>query len=177
MISLADLQAYIGAADVGVDEEAVLTDLEVRAVALVEKATGRFFGASASYTYYLEGGGGLSLYLPDEVTAVASISYRENLSEAFADLDSDQWERNGTELLRVDGLEWPYGRSTVKVVATRGYAADAEPGAIRQLVMDLVNWQYRAGRKLALEDVGSPDVAAVKGWDRVIGMFRGPMYG
>jgi hypothetical protein len=95
--------------------------------------------------------------------------------------DDYEWVQSSThapsEFLRVNGLAWPDGRALVKIVATRGYATDAEPGPIRQLVLDLVNWQYRAGRKLALEDVGSPDVAAVKGWDRVIGLYRGPLYG
>ena len=37
--------------------------------------------------------------------------------------------------------------------------------------------QAPKGRKLTLEDVGSPDVGAVKGWDRTIGMYRGLLCG
>lgn len=182
MISLADLKAYLGGS-FSTDDDAILTDLEERAVALVERATGRFFGASGSKTYTLEGSGDTSVWVGDAITAVASVSIRDQVGEDWTALTSDDYEwvlasaHSPSEFLRADGLSWPDGRALVKIVATRGYAGDDEPGPIRQLVMDLVNWQYRAGRKLTLEDVGSPDVAAVKGWDRVIGLYRGPLYG
>ena len=176
MISLADLKAYLGGSFTAADEE-VLTDLESRAVALVERATGRYFGASESHTYTLEGPGDGSVWVNDTLSAVTSVSVRGAVGEDWTLLDTDDYERYGSEFLRADGLAWPDGRALVQIVATRGYATDAEPGPIRQLVMDLVNWQDRAGRKLTLEDVGSPDVGAVKGWDRVIGMYRGFLCG
>lgn len=176
MISSADLQAYLGGSFTAGDIT-ILTDLEERAVALVERATGRYYGASGSYTYYPEGTGDLSVWIPDEITAVGSVSVRGAVGEDWTVLDSTDYEQSGKEFLRADGLAWPEGRRLIKIVATRGYATDAEPGPIRQLVLDLVNWQFRAGRKLTLEDVGSPDVAAVKGWDRTISLYRGPLYG
>ena len=181
MFSDAQLLAYIGPnGAIGTAEATILGEIEERTVALVQRATGRFFGASGSYTFWLEGGAGTVIYLPDDVTAVASVSYRSQLSEDWTALESDQWEwhsENSRQILRVDGLEWPEGPSTVKVTATRGYATDAEPGEIRQLVLDLVSWQFRAGRNLSLEDLGSPDVGRVQGWDRVVNLFRGPLYG
>jgi len=177
MISPADLKLYIGAVDDGADAEAILTDLETWAVSIVQQATGRFFGASESHTYYLEGDGEQILYLPDDFTAVASVSERSTLASAWSALAATDYEMFGRELLRLDGGDWPVGRALVQATVTRGYSVGAEPGPIRQLVMDLVNWQYRAGRKLALDDLGSPDVGRVKGWDRVVSMYRGPLYG
>lgn len=176
MISLADLKAYLGGSFTTADE-AILTDLEERAVALVERATGRYFGASESHTYTLEGPGDGSVWVNDTLSAVTSVSVRDAVGEDWTALETDEYERYGSEFLRADGLAWPDGRALVQIVATRGYATDAEPGPIRQLVLDLVNWQYRAGRKLTLEDVGSPDIGAVKGWDRTIGMYRGLLCG
>ena len=69
------------------------------------------------------------------------------------------------------------GDALIQVVATRGYATGAEPMPIRTLVKDLVNFQYRAGRKLFLEAGGAPDVSQVPGWDRTIAMYRAPLYG
>ena len=176
MISLADLKAYLGGTFTTADE-AILTDLEERAVALVERATGRYFGASGSHTYTLEGSGDTSVWVNDTLSAVTSVSTRDAVGEDWTALESDDYEQYGSEFLRASGLAWPDGRALVQIVATRGYATDAEPGPIRQLVLDLVNWQFRAGRKLTLEDVGSPDVAAVKGWERTIGLYRGLLCG
>jgi hypothetical protein len=177
VIALADLKLYIGAVEDGDDADDILTDLEVRAVALVERATGRFWGASEAHTYTLEGTADYSIYVPEDLTAVTSVSVRDAATEEWTALATDDWERYGREFLRADGEMWPSGRATVKIVATRGYGTGAEPGEVRQLVLDLVNWQYRAGRKLALDDVGSPDIGRVKGWDRIINFYRGPLYG
>ena len=178
MISLADLKLYIGALEDGDDADDVLTDLELWAVEEVERATGRFFGASGFVTWTLRGDGGVSLYLPDAVTAVASVSYRGALYEAFTALTvTTEYVLSGQQIYRVDGGTFPDGDALVQVVATRGYAAGAEPYPIRTLVKDLVNFQYRAGRKLFLESGGSPDVSQVPGWDRTIAMYRAPLYG
>lgn len=183
MISLADLKAYLGGS-FSTDDDAILTDLEERAVALVERATGRFFGASGSKTYTLEGSGDTSVWVGDAITAVASVSIRDTVGEDWTALTADddyEWHKAETHtasrFVRCNGLTWPDGVALVRVIATRGYAADGEPPLIRGLVKDLVNWQYRAGRKLALEDVGSPDVAKVEGWTRAINLYRGPLYG
>ena len=178
MISLADLKLYIGALEDGDDADDVLTDLELWAVATVERATGRYFGASGSVTWLLAGSGGTSLYLPDTVTGVTSVSYRSYLYEDFTALTvTDEYIVNGSQILRVDGGCWPEGDALMQVVATRGYATGAEPMPIRTLVKDLVNFQYRAGRKLFLEAGGAPDVSQVPGWDRTIAMYRAPLYG
>lgn len=177
MISLADLKLYIGALEDGDDADDVLTDLELWAVATVEQATGRYFGASGSVTWLLDGYGGTSFFLPDTVTAVASVSYRGSISADFTALTvTGEYIVSGQKVYRVDGGEWPEGEGLIQVVATRGYAAGAEPMPIRTLVKDLVNFQYRAGRKLFLESGGSPDVSKVPGWDRVIAMYRAPNY-
>lgn len=174
MFTAAQLKAYLGTGVLSAAEEAVLVDCEVAAVALVQKATGRFLGASESVTYYIEAGEGLSLFVPDELSAVSAVSYRGTVLDAWTDFVSTEYELHGNEIMRIDGLEWPAGRATVKVTGTRGYAAGAEPEPIRQLVKDLVNWQFRAGRKLALDE---GTLSSVPGWDRVMNLYRAPLYG
>jgi hypothetical protein len=113
----------------------------------------------------------------DTVTAVASVSYRGSIGADFTALTvTDEYVVSGQKVYRVDGGEWPEGEGLIQVVATRGYGTGAEPAPIRGLVKDLVNFQYRAGRKLFLESGGSPDVSQVPGWDRVIAMYRAPNY-
>jgi hypothetical protein len=184
MISLADLKLYIGALEDGDDADDVLAGIEERAVELVSRATGMFLGASSTHTFFASGDGSAVLWLPAEVSAVATVEVRPTLASAYETLDSDAFEFNTSEyafyksqrLLRVDGSAWPEGDALIRLTVTRGYATDTEPPAIRQLVMDLVNFHYRAGRKLFLESGGSPDVSQVPGWDRVIAMYRAPNY-
>lgn len=175
MFSAAQLKAYLGTGALSVAEEAVLTDCELRAVELVEKATGRFFGASGAYTFYPTGTGVASIWIPDEITAVTSVSVRGEVGEDWVDLTvDDDYELDGRRFLRTGDLTWPDGPRLVKIVATRGYATDAEPEPIRQLVLDLVNWQFRAGRKLALQE---GELSSVPGWERVTNLYKAPAYG
>lgn len=177
MISLADLKLYLGSLEDGTDADTVLTDLELWAVATVERATGRFFGASGSVTWLLDSSGGTAIYLPDTVTAVASVSYRGYLHEDFTALTvTTEYVLNGNRILRVDGGSFPDGEALVQVVATRGYAAGDEPPEVRTLVKDLVNYQYRSARTQFLSD-GSEELLQVPGWERVVNMFRVPLYG
>lgn len=186
MFTDAQLLAYIGPnGAIGTEEATILSDIESRTVALVERATGMFLGASASFVYLLDSGGGVIRWLPAEVSAVTTVETRGSVSEAFSALDSADWEFLTTghalgkseRLIRIDGGEWPDGDALLRVTATRGYATDAEPGPLRQLVLDLTAWQYRAGRNLSLEDLGSPNVGKVQGWDRVVNLYRGGLYG
>lgn len=177
MISVADLQLYVGALEDGTDSETILETLEEEAVAIVERATGRYFGVSGSVTWLLRGDGGIALWLPDTVTAVASVSTRATLADSFVALTvTDDYFRDGMKLFRV-GAEWPDGEALVQVVATRGYAANEEPPQIRLLVKDLVNFAYRVGRKSFLEPGGSADYTKVTGWAQTIAAYRAPLYG
>lgn len=184
MISLADLKLYIGALEDGDDADDVLGGIEERAVELVQRATGMFLGNSSAHTFFASGDGSAVIWMPAEVSAVTAVEVRPTVASDYETLDSDAFEFNNGEnafykaqrLIRVDGSAWPEGDALIRVTVTRGYAADTEPPAIRQLVMDLVNFHYRAGRKLFLESGGSPDVSKVPGWDRVIAMYRAPNY-
>lgn len=66
-----------------------------------------------------------------------------------------QYVRRGREIIRRDGAAFPLGNANIEVTGTRGFEYGAEPPVIRQLVKDLVNWQYRTGRKLSLEAAGA----------------------
>lgn len=180
MFTQEELEAYIGAGVLSTAEGTVLTDLEETAVGLVERATGRVWDGQASATIKLEGGGGYELHIGLDFESVTEVAVRSALSDSWDVLDTDAYEytAHGSQLLRVDGLEWPVGTALVKVTGLRGYATTAEvPGPIRQLVLDLVGWQFRIGRKLSLDDSGSPDVSKVAGWDRTVNLYKAPTYG
>lgn len=180
MYTADELKAYLGAGAVSAAETTVLTDIEARACELVERATGRVWNSSGSATLVLDGSGDEFAFVGLDVAALTSVSVRSEVSADWTVLDTDAYEftAHKSKIVRVDGDVWPEGRSLVRVVCTRGYSdPDDVPGPIRQLVLDLTNWQFRAGRMLSLEDKGSPDVAKVPGWERTINLYRAPMYG
>lgn len=179
MFDLAALKAYLGTGVISAVDEGVLEDVEERAVALVQTATGRVFDGAATETRILDGGAGVAMYLGPDAATVTNVYVRETVATDWTELDSDAFEFTAykSRLTRVDGGEWPDGVALVKVTGSFGFAAGAAPAEIQQLVLDLVNWQFRTGRKLSADDQGAPNVAKVPGWDRVINLYRKPLYG
>jgi len=179
MISLDALKLYIGALEDGDDADGILQDLELWAVSLVSRATGLTFGDAESVTVTMDTFGGVTLWLGADVYAPTAVYERYSLFGDWIELDTDAWEFGvpySKRLVRVDGYEWPNGEALLKIDLGRGFSTVEAPQEIQKLVMDLVNFQYRAGRKLFLESGGSPDVSKVPGWDRVIAMYRAPNY-
>lgn len=201
MISATDLAAWLGApsepSEPGVT--ALLTALEVRAVDFIQRETGRYFGVAAARTEYLLGDDGNVLRLAEDPSAVTTVEYRTYVGESWTAIvsgDDDGWELRrspdgviGARLLRKSGSAWS-SCYEYKVTYSFGYTADAEPGEIRQAVMDLValKYQERGREGLKAEAIGDYSystltdaygrrgIAAVPGLAEVIARWRGLVY-
>lgn len=143
MILLHELKDYIKVSE-GSDD-ALLVLLEDRAVEFVEDLTGRYFGPPIAHTEYIDGNGTGTIWLAESPSSITSVRERYGAGDAWTAIvegADDGFELRGSRLLRKDGT-WAYGYE-YEVVYTFGYTADAsaEPGPIRQLVMDLVKLKY-----------------------------------
>ena len=143
IVSYQDLRDWLGlGSDVDV---ALITELEVRAVAFIEGETGRFFGATGTtHTEYLAGTGAVALYLKETADTLTSVEERQQPGDtwtAIASADADGWEQRGHRLLRKGGSVWVKGYE-YRVIYDFGYTAGSEPQTIKQLVRDLVKLKY-----------------------------------
>ena len=148
MITLADLRAWLNVTDT--DSDALLTALEARAVDFVQRETGRYFGPSIARTEILRGDDSDMLRLRERPSAITLLEYRAVTATTWTALAaSGAWELHvpmddtgilGAVLYRI-GAEW--SRDTrYRVTYPFGYTAGAEPGEIRQAVMDIVELKY-----------------------------------
>lgn len=141
MIAIADLTQWLQAPD---GDIALLSDLEPRAVAFVERSTGRHFGVSQAFVEILEGRGTDTLWLNEEPASITSVRERAQTGDSWTtvvEADADGFELRGARLIRKGVSKWTDGYE-VEVTYNFGYAVDAEPGEIRQLVIDLVKLKY-----------------------------------
>jgi hypothetical protein len=167
VIAIEELRSWLGNPDEdGVT--ALLEALEPVAVDLVQDETGRFFGAEETRTEYIVGDGRRELHLNENPTAITSVGQRLHIGDSFQTItegDSDGFELRAPEsdvgrakLLRKAGLGWPDGYEH-RVIYEFGYATDAEPGRIRQAVMDLVALKYHGRGREGLKTHGAAGVA------------------
>ena len=154
MIDLPDLAAWLNA-DAGT-YGSILLDLETRAVAWVERQTGRYFGPPVEQTDVIIGNGTDRLWLPEPPTVenVAQYAYpttvieRQYLGateETITDTDDDGFavRTGGNEgwLQRKAQTAWRCGWE-YEIEYYRGYEAGEEPGDIRQLVIELCKLKW-----------------------------------
>ena len=166
MISLSDLELHLGLSDG--EDSALLIDMEKAAVAFIQNATRRYFGAEETVVEYLTGNGGRHLWLaePPSVDAYGdrdaiTVTERAYPGATETDLVEDN-ATNGFEtrlvgfeayLSRLGGYRW-VNEYEYEVIYTRGYvltAAGADgtpddiaaPDDIRQLVIDLISLRYQ----------------------------------
>lgn len=148
MIALPDLKAALKLDPADTSEDAYIGGLESAAVAHVQRATGRRFGATqAAAEFVVEGSGSSTLYLPEYATAVTAVTERHYLGDTGTVIltgASDGWalrvgpgQTHGARLLRKGGAVW-HRDHEYAVTASVGYAAGQEPADIRQAVTMLV---------------------------------------
>jgi hypothetical protein len=193
VIATDDLKAFLGYPDEeGVTE--LLEVLEPAAVQLVEDETGRFFGASETRTEYIIGDGTRDLHLAENATAITSVGARRHIGDSFDTItegDSDGFEIRApradsgrARLLRKGSLWWLDGYE-YRVIYAFGYTAGAEPGRIRQAVMDLValkyhsrgreglrSWEAGGVRWAQFTSITELDVHLIPGLSRTLGLWR-----
>ena len=125
-------------------DAALIILLEKRAVEFVQNVTNRHFGASQAFTEILPGTGDNTLWLNELPSALTSVEDRMGVGDswvAIATGDSDGWELLTPRVRRNRGFVWRFDRE-YRVIYSFGYAANAEPEMIRQLVLDLTKLKY-----------------------------------
>jgi hypothetical protein len=157
MISLGRLRRALGIepADEPHADDQLLNELLGRALAFVEKQTGRYFGEEHAVEEYLTGDGKRNLWLAglplidptDEYDALLVV---EQLHPGAAQTAIAEGAANGFEvrgggrqywLVRRGGYVWQRGYEYI-VTYVEGYEIDGLPGDIEQLLIDLVSSRY-----------------------------------
>ncbi len=142
MIALGELKDWLHVSS-GTDD-ALIVLLEKRAVEFVETVTGRHFGVSAIFTEILRGTGDNTLWLNELPSSLTSVHDRAGVGDSWVEIatgDADGWELLAPRLLRNRGYAWLRNRS-YRVIYAFGYATNAEPAMINQLVRDLTKLKY-----------------------------------
>lgn len=119
-------------------EDALLSDLEARAVEWVERELHRRFQPPEERIEYRPGSGTRTLYLNghvDDADATVAVRERSLCGGDWATVDDVDFERRGDTLVRIDSYIWSCG-AEYELTYDDGYA-DA-PGDIQQLIIDLV---------------------------------------
>lgn len=171
MISLADLKTALRITTTR--DDGYLAGLEAAAVAMVQRETGRFFGAQESVTEYIIGGDDDTLFLTDPCSSLpTTVKERSTIggdpTTITASADDGYVLRGTMKLVRKAGNLWTY-KYEYEVTYTRGYAANTEPAEIRQLVTQIVSEWYE--RRLVSSDGSLKKVpmsasAILAGWRR-----------
>jgi hypothetical protein len=142
VIGLGELKDWLNVTS-GTDD-ALLVLLEKRAVEFVQEVTGRHFGLATAFTEILAGTGDDTLWLNELPASLTSVEERTGVGDTWTALtegDDDGWELDAPRLWRKKNFTWRLGRQ-YRVIYTFGYAANAEPGEVRQLVLDLTKLKY-----------------------------------
>jgi hypothetical protein len=160
VISLDDLKAWLGEpSDPGID--ALLTALEARAVEIIERETGRYFRTETPLTEVMRGDGSDKLWLSERPATITSVEERSRPGDSWTAIASGYEIETETKLptpstlRRTGSLVWKRGYD-YRVIYPFGYTAGAEPGDIRQAVIDVVDMLYhdRARKGLRSETIG-----------------------
>lgn len=159
MIDVPTLQEWLGAEG----DDALLNDLEARAVALLQRECNRYFGAVAETTEYVIGRGTSDLWLAEVPVAIPTTVTERSAAgdegDTITAADDDGYVlRTGdrdARLVRKSNGEWGNGHE-YEVAYQRGYAAGTEPGDVQQAVIDIVTRTYkrRGSEGLRSETVG-----------------------
>lgn len=198
MIDVAELKTWLGSpSEPGLAD--LLTALEAQAVAVVQRETGRYFGAPAAHTDIVVGDGTGTLRLQERPSAITSVEERRRAGDAWTTITEgadDGFELRTladvptpSTLLRKNGRVWRRGYE-YRVTYTFGYTAGAEPGdirlAVKQVVSILYNERGREGlRNETVGDysysvmataVGRRELASVPGLAETLADWRGAVY-
>ena len=141
MIEYGELNDWLRAA---AEDAALIVLLEKRAVDFVERETLRHFGATAVFTDVYTGTGTNTLWLRNAPSALTTVKYRQGVGDDWISIltgDDDGWELDGYRVRRNRGYRWSQ-LEEFQIIYSFGYTANAEPGDIRQVVLDLTKWAY-----------------------------------
>lgn len=141
MIATSTALAMLGAPE---SDSALVAAIVERATATLQRDLGFYLGTPATRTEYLSGFG-TELTVVDDV-----LEPTDEEPITVAQLSSDwEWETEPTTHYRrlgrvfIHRYGWTPGSRNVRIVYRSGWAADAGPGELRDLVLRLVAMRYR----------------------------------
>lgn len=176
MLQVPEIRDWLGLTST--DHDAILEDLEERAVEFIEKQTDRYFGEVQSFTDIMDGSGFDVLWLPEAPAALTSVHYRD-VEGVWIAYESTDYELDGRQLFRLRGFAWPRGRRNIRVIYTAGYTEGAEPADVKQAVLDLIALKYRGRGSEALQSqkIGDysytrADISRVPGLNETLAHWR-----
>lgn len=175
-----EIQPYIDALEASEDDLIFLEQMEANMIGFIEADTNwRFLQGSAGEVVYVNSRGGSRLWLPYRAITLTSVDWRPSLSSAWETVESTGYELSPkrTYLRRIDGVEWPEGEDIVRVTGTFGYAAADVPREVRQLLLEMLNWMYRRGRKAFGEQQVIAQMKKETNFDLILKRYRSPVYG
>lgn len=148
MIALDTLKAWLGVT--GTADDALLTDIEQRAVALFQDESGRYFEAVASATEFLPGTGRRRLWLQEPPTNTPTVTEHCTAGDTgtviVAANDDGFVVRADGQLVRKGSCVWRRCYE-YEVTYQRGYVAGQEPGLVRQAVIAICEALYRENKR------------------------------
>lgn len=171
---------YLDAEDAGPDGLALLEQLEANAISVIEGDSGwRFLSGSAGEALTIEGKGGTRLWLPYRAMSITAVDVRYTLSSSWETVSSSAYELSSSRssLLRIDGSEWPVGDALLRVTGQWGYAAADVPAKVRGLLLEMMNWMYRRGRKMFNDQEVFVRMKTETNFDLILKQYRKPTYG
>lgn len=146
MLDLGELKTELGISSSATADDALLVELEARAVETIEHATGRYFGPVTGREFIGPGDDSNELHLPERALRIVSVHERSCPGEAWTKLDVDEYELRDFRLFRTNGSSW-LSDLEYRVLFDFGYEENEEPGDVRQLIADLVRLRFER-RKL-----------------------------
>ena len=193
MISEAKLRAAIAGNLAGFSPDLVKA-MESRAVAFLQTATSRYLGPVEALTEFLRGNGTDYLVLgdvawPTDLEDYLAVSERTRPGAVATELDATAFElrsmQRGSVLARLDELGWQWGWEYA-VTYRRGYATDAGPREIEQIVIDLVALRVSLLGHMGMRSesiggysytrFGEGDLDSLDGAREVIAAWRAPVF-
>jgi hypothetical protein len=174
MIEISALKVWLGVTVSTHDD--VLTALEARAVATIERELDWYFGEPRDAVEVLDGTGGAVLYLRQPpVDGTVTLASRSGPTGSWTTMDSTDFELDGRALY-ASGI-WTRGVRNYRATYQEGFVA--APQDIEQLVLDLVAalWRGRGREGLASESIGDyaytvKDLQELPRWVGVLGAWR-----
>lgn len=176
----AEVKPYLNAENADGDDEAFLERLEANLIGIIEADTNwRFRTGSAGEQFIVEGKGNQRLWLPSRAITLSSIETRADLTSTWETLATTAYELSPSRsnALRIDGLAWPTGDALIRLTGTWGYAAADVPNDVRLLLLEMMNWSYRKGRKMFGDHEVFVRMKTETNFDQVLRRYRGPAYG
>jgi hypothetical protein len=183
VIAITTALARLALTGVDAKRDAQLARLIEAATATLGRELAMYLGLPAE-TVEIKAGGVPFLVLYDEPAAdtidEVAVATRTRPTAPWTTVDPDEYVVEGRALRHGD--RWPDGIASVRITYTRGYAVDAGPAELRELVAQMVaaRWESLGSETLKSESIGdysytASDLAGLADWPVVASRWRRTM--